>query len=476
MASNWFCKISGENIGPMSSKELKAMAEAGQLTPEHLVRRGKDGKWVPAIRVGGLFGAESEEDPPKKQVLNVTPGDDSHRTPPNNRKGQAAKQRPAARNRTPRPKRPIPTNAQRQAPEPAQAAANPFGIITDDSTPTSRVSGRSGNGGGTRRKKQQNTTLIIGSLGVLGLAAVVAIIVMVVQKGGGPPEQVAGQSGIPGTDASANIDPEGGDFEDLSGDNPKPPDTNPAAAPTTDGNPDEPGNGGGEEPGDGTDGKYKDASEGSYRVGDYEVKVVSAETGMPQFVKPPANLNDEYFFVTIKVYNRHEGKRKPYKSWTASARSTPKLVDNWEDAYPLEKSCEVEGRSVNSTIDPDESVKEILVFRDPKRVDKFKYLLLDLPGTAVGATENVCFKIPSEMIEEAKAPAEAPETKPKRGATKGPEDVVGEPAESKEDPLRAASTQDADDDGNPVDEVKEPPKRPSTGDDLLDQLSEQYGH
>ena len=57
VASEWFCKISDEQIGPLSSRQLKAMASAGRLTAEDRVRQGAEGSWVPAGRVKGLFPA-----------------------------------------------------------------------------------------------------------------------------------------------------------------------------------------------------------------------------------------------------------------------------------------------------------------------------------------------------------------------------------------------------------------------------------
>ena len=55
MAAVWFCEISGKRFGPLSSKQLRAMVAKGRLTPEHLLRQGTEGAWVPASRVKGLF-------------------------------------------------------------------------------------------------------------------------------------------------------------------------------------------------------------------------------------------------------------------------------------------------------------------------------------------------------------------------------------------------------------------------------------
>ena len=38
----WFCNIGGREIGPLSSRQLKAMADRGQIVPTDNVRRGGD--------------------------------------------------------------------------------------------------------------------------------------------------------------------------------------------------------------------------------------------------------------------------------------------------------------------------------------------------------------------------------------------------------------------------------------------------
>ena len=55
MADEWYCRISGEESGPISAPELKVMAAKGLLSPQDAVRRGEKGTWVEAARVKGLF-------------------------------------------------------------------------------------------------------------------------------------------------------------------------------------------------------------------------------------------------------------------------------------------------------------------------------------------------------------------------------------------------------------------------------------
>ena len=58
MSLEWYCKIMGEEWGPMSAEELVDVARRGRLTRNDTVRRGADGNWVRAERVLGLFDSQ----------------------------------------------------------------------------------------------------------------------------------------------------------------------------------------------------------------------------------------------------------------------------------------------------------------------------------------------------------------------------------------------------------------------------------
>lgn len=61
MASDWYCRIDQTDFGPLTAAELKRMAVDGRLTSTSLVRKGVQGKWVPASAVQGLtFPAATE--------------------------------------------------------------------------------------------------------------------------------------------------------------------------------------------------------------------------------------------------------------------------------------------------------------------------------------------------------------------------------------------------------------------------------
>lgn len=59
MSADWFCKIGEKKVGPLNGQQLKTIVAKGQLRPEHLVRQGSEGPWVPAGRIKGLFPKSS---------------------------------------------------------------------------------------------------------------------------------------------------------------------------------------------------------------------------------------------------------------------------------------------------------------------------------------------------------------------------------------------------------------------------------
>lgn len=73
MNVQWYCKIAGRQVGPLAARQLKAMAEAGQISAADLVRREGDKSWVPAHHVKGLFPATPADSAsrPDSKVLPV---------------------------------------------------------------------------------------------------------------------------------------------------------------------------------------------------------------------------------------------------------------------------------------------------------------------------------------------------------------------------------------------------------------------
>ena len=57
--AQWFCRLMGDEIGPLTSAQLLEMARSHKLSPEDYIRKGADGSWVGAYRVKGLFDEDA---------------------------------------------------------------------------------------------------------------------------------------------------------------------------------------------------------------------------------------------------------------------------------------------------------------------------------------------------------------------------------------------------------------------------------
>lgn len=64
MASEWFYQVMGKQVGPVSSVELRNLAQAGTVTTQTPVANAPSGPWVSAGRVNGLFALPNGAPPP----------------------------------------------------------------------------------------------------------------------------------------------------------------------------------------------------------------------------------------------------------------------------------------------------------------------------------------------------------------------------------------------------------------------------
>lgn len=55
MASNWYVKQGEMTYGPLDDRQLKHLATQGKINKDANVSRGKDGPWVSAQKIKGLF-------------------------------------------------------------------------------------------------------------------------------------------------------------------------------------------------------------------------------------------------------------------------------------------------------------------------------------------------------------------------------------------------------------------------------------
>lgn len=75
MATQWFCRLMGEDLGPFSSRDMVELVRKRKLTHEDMIRKGTEGNWGPAYLVQGLFeaAASSASDGGPTQASNSEP-------------------------------------------------------------------------------------------------------------------------------------------------------------------------------------------------------------------------------------------------------------------------------------------------------------------------------------------------------------------------------------------------------------------
>jgi hypothetical protein len=62
--AEFFCREGNAEYGPLSADELRTLAASGLLTAAGEVRKGRQGNWLPATNVQGLFSPISESAEP----------------------------------------------------------------------------------------------------------------------------------------------------------------------------------------------------------------------------------------------------------------------------------------------------------------------------------------------------------------------------------------------------------------------------
>ncbi len=59
----WYCKISEEELGPLTIDDLQACVKDGAVTKNTLIKLGSRGKWIQAISVDNLFSSNQQDLP-----------------------------------------------------------------------------------------------------------------------------------------------------------------------------------------------------------------------------------------------------------------------------------------------------------------------------------------------------------------------------------------------------------------------------
>lgn len=62
---SFYCKIDGEERGPLTRSELEELVRADRLSPDDEIRKSDSSKWRPASKLKGLFSKPKKLDPPR---------------------------------------------------------------------------------------------------------------------------------------------------------------------------------------------------------------------------------------------------------------------------------------------------------------------------------------------------------------------------------------------------------------------------
>ncbi len=448
MAAEWYCKIAGREIGPLSPHQLKAMAERGQILPDDGVRRGADGPWIPAKEVNGLIPPPAAPPPvavpapPVQmqrvgQVVNLSScrtGDRLTTCPTH----EVAAEMPAPPVVRPKPEAPDVDSIQ---------------IVTErPEVESDRLLPR------WKRQRDQQVKLIgilLGSILVLG--AVVAYITLVGGEKRGyselaeqareqgresvpkppaapkpppkSPETLEKQEGVLSLDKpleterkslaeilGVKTDKPAGPPEEKDLDKRSPEKSGKESAGATENQPADASQKPAEKPVEKPplDDRWVDASTHAAVVGFVAVQIVSAE------VVPPLDAAADSaprLIVTVKLQNG--GARDvDFRGWSRGgvARGV-KLLDDAGKSLPPKAlgRAPLPGQAPPTSIPTGGTAREELAFEAPP--SKTEYVLIELPAAAFDGEATIRMKIPGEMI--AVQPPKKPPHKPKPGTPEG---------------------------------------------------------
>jgi len=69
--SEYYYRSGPNEFGPLTSGELRRMVLAGRLVADDQIRKGRHGKWLPALKLPGLFSSTDRRDEPAINEMDV---------------------------------------------------------------------------------------------------------------------------------------------------------------------------------------------------------------------------------------------------------------------------------------------------------------------------------------------------------------------------------------------------------------------
>src|SRR5262249_54541566 len=62
--SEYYYRTGPNEFGPLTTKNLRRLVQAGRLAANDEIRKGRHGKWLPALKLPGLFSITDRHDEP----------------------------------------------------------------------------------------------------------------------------------------------------------------------------------------------------------------------------------------------------------------------------------------------------------------------------------------------------------------------------------------------------------------------------
>lgn len=427
MAAEWFCYIAGREFGPLSAQELRTMVAEGSLTPRHHVRRGRDGPWIEAGQVKGLFPPTPQQSAPPAVGQSGSSPNIAAAVP------KAVPARPtASSSNSAIPVVNVPTAVPFGQPVPGVASG--VHVPLAGAAPTIAAAPRTGTPGSAtlvggvpnptsnatphppvspeklllQKRKRTNRLLFTGGLAVLGVVALVGVAVLFWPRGERKPTAAA--------DAADRL--RGAEEADLLRKNEA--DSGKAALQAADSAERNTG-GSGASPALATS-DHTDTTETpnetwtpadtAVRRGSFEIRVDQVGPGKPVLVPESGaggrrTFRNPMLIIKLSLRNIAGEGGAIYRPWSYRYEGVSLRDDRGRVIVPAPvraRGLLAEGQQAvpQVEVDQDQVVEDLLVFEIPR--ETIRSLRLLLPGAAVGATESIGFEIAATMFKEFDSP------------------------------------------------------------------------
>lgn len=403
MESEWYLKVADKEVGPLAPRQLKTMADRGQISPYDPVRLGIHGHWVPASSVRGLLPAGGLA--AKQPALGGLPVAEQLQKPPAalGVMPDAEPEPAAALASTTPPGIPVaqpvaPPVAATPVPRASGASSpGPFAVEAGQSTVVGPSAGRRRrSAAGSHRRRKQEAMIVAGVMVVMALAAVSAAVML---SGKGATRTSNGPQ--PAENVSRDIEPEHEEVVipgldeylgevglDSSGSRRS--GGVPSRRARSEGSAAE---------------AWTDASTSSAECGDVSVKITCAQIAFPRLVSRASGMAargaKECLCLKLELRNRSEAKAREYRRWRVEDPGVT-LVDDRDERYAIKsfagRGLEIDGQieGGKASLSPGQATEEVLVFERPTK--RAALLRLRLPASAFGEEGSLKFEIPISMI------------------------------------------------------------------------------